>query len=125
MLKTIKFDKNWNGKLSNEVFTTIRKKGYGINHGDKAAIVLVDRVFKWVQCVGVTTCYFSDLSPVLLAIDTGVTDTSVHGLFKRFGIDSYDLGCEVDFLVLKSIPRPHEFTNPETAIAMDLFSSKV
>ncbi len=121
MLKTIKFSKNWNGKLDNEIFTTIRKKECGIIHGDKAAIVLIDRVYKWVQCVGFTSCKFAELSPVLLAIDTGIADLSVHNVFKQCGINSVDTDCEIDFLLLKSIPRPHEFINPETAINLKLF----
>lgn len=124
MLKTLKFQKNYNNKLDADIFTTIRKKACGIEHGDSVAIVLNDRVYKWVSCIGHTTCLFSDLSPILLAIDTGIADTSVHALFKRFGIDSEDLNCEVDFLLLKSIPRPQEYVNPETYIQTHLFTER-
>lgn len=120
MLKTLKFAKNWNNKLNNDVFSTLRKKGTGIMHGDAVAIVLADKVYKWAQVVGVSECKYSELSPVLLALDTGITDLSVHGLFKNFGIDTDNLDTEIEFLLLKSIPRPHQFQNPETAIQLSL-----
>lgn len=120
MLKTLKFSKNWNSKLNNDVFSTIRKKGTGICHGDSVAVVLGDKVYKWVQVVGISECRYMDLSPVLLALDTGVTDLSVHGLFKQFGINTDDLNTEVEFLLLKSIPRPHQFGNAETVIQLTM-----
>jgi len=121
MLKTIKFAKNWNSKLNAEVFGTIRKKGTGILHGDQVAIVLADRVYKWAQVVGVCECKYTELSPVLLALDTGITDLTVHAVMKQCGIDTDNLDTEVEYLLLKSIPRPHQFQNPETAIQLSMY----
>lgn len=118
MLKTIKFNKNHNGKLNNDVFTTIRKQNYGIALGDCAAIVLMDKVYKWVECVGVTTQWYADLSPVIIACDTGICDETVHILFNACGIHSRNPATMVDLLVLKTIPRPKHLMNPETQVSL-------
>lgn len=124
MLKTLKFQKNYNNKLNCDVFTTLRKKGCGIHRGNKVAIVLNDKVYKWVEIIDVVEINYQDIPPILLAIDTGITDSSVHALFERFGVIDHSRDTEVAIITCLSIPRPHEYSNPETAIQLSLYQER-
>jgi len=119
-LKTIKFSKNWNKKLDNEIFTTIRKKEYWINHGDNAAIVLNDKVYKWVTCIGKVELPFINICGSIIACDTGMFGKEALQIFENMGINTLSETEQCTLLVLKSIPRPGAYTNTEAHINLKL-----
>lgn len=105
-LKTIKFSQNWNRKLDNIIFTTIRKKGYWINWGDKAAIVLNEKVYKWVECIGKTELPFINICGSVIACDTGTIGAQAIEVFEKLGINTLSETEQCTLYVLKSIPNP-------------------
>jgi hypothetical protein len=119
-LKTIKFSKNWNKKLDNEIFTTIRKKGFYVNHGDNVAIVLNDKLYKWVTCIGKNEIPFINICGSIIACDTGLIGMDAIQTFEQLGINTTSGTEECCLLVLKSIPRPGAFTHPEAHINLKL-----
>lgn len=105
-LKTIKFSQNWNRKLDNVIFTTIRKINYWVNHGDKAAIVLNGNVYKWVECIGKTEIPFINICGSIIACDTGLIGIEAIKIFENLGINTLSENEKCTLLVLKSIPNP-------------------
>lgn len=122
-MKTIKFSQNWNRKLDNEIFTTIRQKGYWVRHGDCAAIVLKDKLYKWVTCIGAAEIPFINICGSVIACDTGLIGTPALQLFESMGINTTSESECCTLLVLKSIPKPVENSNPEAAVQFGLFQS--
>ena len=94
MNKQIKFSHNWNGKLDNDIFTTIRrytpeKYRYYMNSvGDPFDVVLKRLFHSNAILEGLFVAEkFSDIHSVILMLDTGMTDmTKIHKLFEAFGI---------------------------------------
>lgn len=119
-LKTIKFSKNWNRKLDNEVFTTIRKKGYWVKPGDDAAIVLNEKVYKWVHCIGAVEIPFVNICGSVIACDTGLIGIEAIQVFEQLGINTTSDTEQCTLLVLKSIPRPAAYSSPEASINFKL-----
>lgn len=121
-LKTIKFSTNWNKKLDCEIFTTIRKKGYWINWGDKAAIVLNDKVYKWVTCIGKTEIPFINICGATIACDTGLIGAEALQLFERLGINTISETEQCTLLVFKTIPNPSNSQTINNHERKDLFN---
>ncbi|MFH0806028.1 MAG: hypothetical protein V1901_04085 [Patescibacteria group bacterium] len=109
-MNKIKFSHNWNNKLNNNIFTTIRKYteekyiyytkalennfeiivGYGIKD------VRPIRNFKTAILKSVERRYYEDIPYGLLFTDTGMTSREeIKELFRKFGII---LGTEVIIL---------------------------
>lgn len=107
IMKTIKFSQNWNRKLDNEIFTTIRKAGYWIEHGDTVAIVLNDKVYKWAQCIGKNEIPFINICGSIIACDTGMIGAQALQLFESLGINTVSEKEPCCLLVLKSVPNPN------------------
>lgn len=108
MYKTIKFKKNYNGKLSNEFFTTIRNANYAVAPGDYCVIVLNDKVFKWVQCVSSTSMWIMDIPPVVLITDTGLNEIEAKALLITCGIRAERSAEMIDLILLKTVDRPQK-----------------
>ncbi len=106
MYKTVKFKMNFNGKLDNSIFTTIRAANYGVAQHDYCVIVLNDRVYKWVQCIEVSTLWFGDISQMIVATDTGLTGSAVHDLFNKCGLITQQHSTMVDLILFKTVVRP-------------------
>lgn len=91
----IKFCKNWNGKLDNKVFTTIRrsegqKQAY-YRHclGETFNVLLEGAEYDKAKLVDVKVVKFCDIPPFVLACDTGETDVSrIKSIFQEFGLRS-------------------------------------
>jgi len=94
-MNTIRFSHNWNGKLSQNVFTTIR------NHTDSKYHYYLESkksVFdvwlkgsgniKQATLIDVCLINYSDIPFPLIATDTGIVDEDkALGLFEKFGME--------------------------------------
>lgn len=84
----IKFSHNWNNKLDNVIFTTIRKKdvySYYSQRLDEPFMVMLKGVH--VGDAVLIECRVDDFVSIpkeLLMVDTGTSD--YHQIFKRFGV---------------------------------------
>jgi len=97
MNPTIKFSHNWNNKLNNEVFTTIRtysqeKWKYYIGLKDKIFdVVLNGKKIREVKLIRIDNDSFDLISEYLLVLDTGETSiTKVYEIFRKFGLKNAD-----------------------------------
>lgn len=96
----VNFTRNWNGKLDNNIFTTIRKEDYPVRTNDVAEI-WVDGVFKkHVVALYVDTIPYTELNWVTKAIDTGYLPGGANKIFENLGIKE---GDKVKVLVLQTI----------------------
>lgn len=98
-MNQIKFSHNWNNKLNNHVFTTIRKwtkEKYDyynkLQINDTNLLVTLNkRIIKQVKLFSVYTEEYGFIPQVLLQLDTGMIDRcKIDSLFKRFGISSHN-----------------------------------
>lgn len=104
--KTIKFSNNWNRKLDNNIFTTIRKIEHYVLNGDRVAIVLNDKLYKWAIVTAMIECEFRELGVVLLMCDTGYEIEETLNIFKNMGIMPHPGTDKIKVFVLKTIPKP-------------------
>lgn len=105
-LKTIKFSTNWNRKLDNLIFTTIRKANHYVENRDQVAIVLNDKLYKWAQVIAISECKFSEVGPVMLMLDTGHEYNAAVEIFEKMGITHNPEDTPIKFIVLKTIANP-------------------
>lgn len=75
-MKAIRFTKNWNGKLANRIFTTIRKcksddDYYGTKVGTVFNVVHNDTVLFNAKLISAVKWHFDQIPYELKAIDTG------------------------------------------------------
>lgn len=119
-IKSVKFSTNWNRKLDCEIFTTIRKKGYWINWGDKCAIALNDKVYKWAECIGKTEIPFINICGSIIACDTGLIGAPALEIFERLGINTISEIEQCTLYVLKTIPNPQTSKNKYYGSPKDL-----
>ena len=108
-MNKIKFSHNWNMKLNNNIFTTIRKSTkekeeyYDNQIGNEFEVVLVrdindirpDRTMGTAILIDVEEVRFSEIPLGLLYLDTGLTgfddinkEYEVKKLFRKFGIEA-------------------------------------
>ena len=92
-MKAIKFIHNWNNKIDNPVFTTIRSysesklKYYCDSVGDDFEILLKGEKVGECVLVGVAPIPYGLVQPQLLMLDTGMTNLEeIDKLFKKFGV---------------------------------------
>jgi hypothetical protein len=121
-IKSVKFSTNWNRKLDCEIFTTIRKKGYWINWGDKVAVILNDKTYKWAECIGKTEIPFINICGSTIACDTGLIGATALQLFEKLGINTLLETEQCTLLVFKSIPNPQINNKVKDHEQKDLFN---
>jgi len=89
---TIKFSKNWNNKLNNDIFTTIRsswgqmgdKQEYYQNNIDNVFdVILNKKIHSQVKLVSVSEYNFEDLPKTIIMIDTGMKWADAIHMFNR------------------------------------------
>ena len=108
-MEKIDFSQNWNKKLDNDVFTTIRKakseKYYSRRLGSEFAINLNSN-FK-TNCLLYSCRYYSKLRDIpapLLMLDTGAnTIMEAITIFRRFGISMDDEVILLTFIKKKEV----------------------
>ena len=93
----IKFSKNWNNKLGNFCFTTIRlhdKTKYDYYHkniGKVFDVFLNGQKYSQAKLVTLESIKFKDIPKILLAIDTGKFNYFENvDILKKFGMYSVD-----------------------------------
>ncbi len=108
MNRIIKFSKNWNGKLDNHHFTTIRlyderKLKYYLSNVDAMFDVFLEgKRYGQAKLTIVSLYQFGAIPQILLAIDTGkVNYTENIDIFKKFGM--YDKNTEMIILLFEKI----------------------
>ncbi len=77
-----KFDKNYNGKLSNEYFTTIRKKNMGVEIGDKVKIELLKTERFDAKVIEVRKLALSQIPSLITYLDTGLDKSDFTKLIQ-------------------------------------------
>jgi len=90
----IKFSHAWNNKLSNSIFTTIRKYDfeketyYQTSLGKTFDIILQNQKVREAKLLQVEVRYFKDIDEYLLMLDTGKFKWLEQAkIFSSFGID--------------------------------------
>lgn len=91
----IRFIHNWNSKLSNPIFTTIRaytsdKHNYYLDCLDLVFDVMLDGAKMCsAKLIGVDAKAYGDVGAHFLRVDTGIQDLgAIDILFKKFGVTS-------------------------------------
>ena len=90
----IKFSHNWNGKLNNDYFTTIRSYNerkfeyYGEKVGEVFTVLLEEKECCKAKLMFVEARDIDDICEALLITDTGTTD--YMKVFRKFGIEGYE-----------------------------------
>jgi hypothetical protein len=97
MINNIKFSHNWNNKLNNNIFTTIRNYSdskynyYVLNLNKDFDILLNGEKFNNSKLIDITQIKYSDIPIELLRLDIGISDPSeISQLFISFGMKSFD-----------------------------------
>jgi hypothetical protein len=92
-MNNIRFIHDWNGKLGNDVFTTIRAynepkfRFYSSQIGQRFVIEMNNDPYGYATLVDLDMQLFKDIDPFLLRIDTGLTDMDrVRETFRGFNI---------------------------------------
>ena len=80
----LKFSRNWNNKLSCDVFTTIRRHNNHVYEGMTVEIELNNRLLFYADVMGVMTMELYLLPVVLVCQDTGLRYDKSIELFRRF-----------------------------------------
>lgn len=117
--KTIKFSQNWNNKLSNNIFTTIRKPGFWVNDGDFCVIVLNDKLYCYAKCIDKRTQKLANIDPLIIQTDIGDELDVCRKVLSKLDLDYNDLEQYVDILLLKRMPEPSAL-NVELSKALKL-----
>jgi len=93
----IKFSNNWNNKLDNFCFTSVRKiksPNFSYYQGSISKtfdVFLEGKLYTQAKLVSVSTYKFSNIPQLLLAIDTGkVNFTENVDIFRKFGLVDRD-----------------------------------
>ena len=94
-MKEIKFSHNWNKKLDNDIFTTIRKHTnpkeiyYRNSIGYEFDIILKDRLAGQAKLIGIEVKEFSKINDNVLILDTGlISVVEIEKVFYKFGLNT-------------------------------------
>lgn len=112
MNKQVKFSHNWNNKLDNDVFTTIRRytpekyRYYMSSVGETFDVVLKEKLYNTAILEGLFVAEkFSDIHDCIIMLDTGMTDPpKFNGLFANFGIKVETKSIILVFKCIKPLP---------------------
>ncbi|MHA1437908.1 MAG: hypothetical protein ACTSPD_10055 [Promethearchaeota archaeon] len=105
-MNIIKFSHNWNKKLSQEIFTTIRKYDnkkwnyYKSQENNNFHVMLNNDHINNAKLLSVEYLIFNELPKALICSDTGLSYKEALGVFRKFGITIHD---RVLVLTFKSI----------------------
>ena len=92
--------RNWNKKLDNKLFTTIRKHSdyYSTKIGEEFYVILNNIQYSKARLLKVEIIKFSDIDKLILILDTGSLEYS--NIYKRLGVKETDM---VDILLFEKI----------------------
>ena len=94
-MNVINFSHNWNGKLNNKYFTTIRKRTgnkyeyYHSRIGEIFSVRLKGKEVGKAKLIEVEWAELIDIPDALLTIDTGTE--KFMDVFRKFGIGDFDI----------------------------------
>ena len=106
MMNRIKFSHNWNNKLDNNIFTTIRRytdekrRYYNAQVGKPFISILNDKEHSICELLGTEVRILKDLTEGLVCVDTGQTYEEALKTFKKFNCSR---DTEVIILTFKRI----------------------
>ncbi len=110
-MNQIKFSHNWNNKLNNNIFTTIRKytpekyKYYLDLKSYDFDVILNGKKFKEVKLVGIEIKKFKDIPSEVLILDTGILSIiDIEKVFYKFGLNT--IQDEMIILIFKNDNKP-------------------
>lgn len=108
MRKAIIFSHNWNNKLDNDIFTTIRthspdkERYYRKNIGLDFDVVLNCKDKCKVQLIGIEVKPFDKINDDILILDTGLMSIiDIEKVFYKFGMNT--IKDKMIILILKKI----------------------
>ena len=107
MIDRLKFSRNWNNKLNNDYFTTIRiadiKRFYV---GKTMEIQLNDTHFCYTEIVKTYECFLDELKDLICYIDTGYNAATAKGMFRRmYEAQNIDFSQKkIQVILLKKLP---------------------
>lgn len=94
-MNTIQFSHNWNNKLDNNIFTTIRKwtpekeDFYDRKIGHIFEVQLKNKRYGDAELIHAEKIDYQDLEYYLKILDTGLSEKKEQdGIFQNFGIDT-------------------------------------
>lgn len=113
-MNRIKFSHNWNNKLNNEYFTTIRSTGYDDKKfdyysekvGEVFSVILKGKEICKAELIFVEARDIDDICEALLIIDTGTQN--YMDVFRRFGIEGYEDVIILTFRRIKEVQGDKE-----------------
>ena len=105
-MRTINFSLNWNNKLDNQVFTTIRSTFIPVQPGTSLMINLKGKLYCWAKVKECIKCKFSDINPLIIWLDTGYEPEQAFELFKTMGLDYSNKEQECMLLILERTVKP-------------------
>ena len=105
-MRTINFTLNWNNKLDNKVFTTIRSRFMPIEPNTAVEIHLKGRIYCWATVKECILCKFADINPLILWLDTGHTPEECIKIFSQFGINTSDPNAECMLMIFERRDKP-------------------
>lgn len=105
-MRTINFSYNWNNKLDNKVFTTIRANFIPVEPGTTLKIHLKNKLYCWAKVRECIKCKFSDINPLIIWLDTGYTPEESYKIFKNMGLDINDKNQDCMLLIFERAHKP-------------------
>jgi hypothetical protein len=105
-MRTINFSYNWNNKLDNKVFTTIRGNFIAMEPGTSVQIMLKNKLYCWAKVKECILCKFADINPLIIYLDTGYAPNEAYELFKSMGLDVNDKTKDCMLLILERTIKP-------------------
>ena len=95
-MNTIKFSHNWNNKLNNDIFTTIRNHTpekelhYMSQIGNRLSVELNKKKFREARLIDVDVKEYVEIDIALLRLDTGIQYIKeIEKVFIKFGMKDY------------------------------------
>lgn len=95
-MNIIKFSKNWNNKLNQTIFTTIRKYNYKkwvyykSLEDAKFKVFLEGQVARMATLINVEYLSLNEVPKGLICADTGCEFKEALKIFRKFGIDKHE-----------------------------------
>lgn len=105
-MRSINFSLNWNNKLDNNVFTTIRSRFVPIEPGTSVQIMLKNKLYCWAKVKECILCKFSDINPLIIYLDTGHSPDQAYEIFKGMGLDINDKNQDCMLLIFERAHKP-------------------
>lgn len=105
-MRTINFSYNWNNKLDNKVFTTIRSRFIPIEPGTSVTIALKNKTYCFAKVKECILCKFADINPLIIYLDTGYSPAEAYEIFKNMGLDINDKNQDCMLMIFERAHKP-------------------